>query len=78
MSMKAWQKIDLFLPIFVVVVLLLAVLTIFTFRGIFSTFIGIYDVESNQADAQLRIDGTMLDEAVRAYYQREKVQLQIR
>lgn len=78
MLMKAWQKIDVFLPVFAIVVLLLAVLTIFTFRGIFSTFIGIYDVESNPADAQLRIDGTMLDEATRAYYQREKVQLQIK
>ena len=78
MSTKAWQKIDLFLPIFAVVVLLLAGLTVVTFRGIFSTFIGIYEVESNQADAQLRIDGVELDKAINAYYDRERVQLQIK
>ncbi len=78
MSMKAWRKIDTFLPIFIIVLLLLAGLTVVTFRGIFSSFIGIYDVESNQTDAKLRIDEAMLNEAIEAYYEGDQVQLEIR
>lgn len=75
MSRKVSRKIDIFLPIFIIVVLALATLTIVTFRGIFSTFISAYDVDPTLGDAELRIDSGKLDEAIRAAYEREAVKL---
>ena len=78
MSMKAWRKIDSFYPIFLVVVIALAALAIVTFRGIFSSIISAYEVDSATRDSKLRIDRGKLDEAIKAVYEKEKVQLNMR
>ncbi len=78
MSMKAWRKIDSFYPVSLVVVLILAALVVFTFRGIFSSIISAYEIEVDTRDAMLRIDRGKLDEALRAAYEREKVELRVR
>lgn len=75
MSTKASPKINLFLPVFLVVVVALAALTIITFRSIFSNFISIYEVETNLDDAKLRIDTAKLDQAIKAVYEKEQVKL---
>lgn len=63
--MKAWQKIDKFYPMLVGVTLLLAVITIFTFRSIFSVVVESLEVEGIE-DAELHINRTKLDAAGKA------------
>ena len=57
-----WAKIDKFYPIAIGVGLLLAVLAIFTFKTIFSTFSTAYQMEQ-PSQAELRINKNKLDEA---------------
>lgn len=78
MSMKPWRKIDSFYPISLVVVLVLAALVVFTFRGIFSSIISAYGIDVDVRDAKPRIDRGKLDEAIRVVYEKEKVELRVK
>lgn len=78
MSMKAWQKIDRFFPILAVVLAIMAVLLIFTFRSIFSTLTTAHEVDLKIPDSELRIDKDRLNEAHKVVYEKEIVPLEIR
>ncbi len=76
--MKAWQKIDRFFPLTAVVLVIMAVLLIFTFRSIFSTLTTAYEVDIKIPDSELRIDKDRLNQAHKAVYEKEIVPLEIR
>ena len=76
MSTKASLKIDKFYLIFIAVTLLLAVLTIYTFRQLFSTVLAAYETEEVE-DSELRIDKLRLEEAYKGVFENEKVPLSV-
>lgn len=78
MSMKPFRKIDKFYPLFVIVMIALAFLTIYTFRGIFSSLISAFETEVNVDDAKIHIDRANLDAAVKAVYDKDTVLLEVR
>jgi hypothetical protein len=75
--MKVLQKIDKFFPLLLVAMLLLASLTIFTFKGIFSAVNTAYETEQDGLGGQLRIDRNKLGEATRAVFERESIPLEV-
>ncbi len=75
--MKAWQKIDKFYPMLLGVALLLAVITIFTFRSIFSVVVESLGVEEIK-DAELRIDRTKLNAAEKVIFDVEYIPLEVK
>ena len=78
MSTKAWQKIDVFFPLMVVVMLLLAALVIFTFRAVFSAVLIAYEPEEDITESELRIDKGKLDDSYKAAFEKEKLRLEVR
>lgn len=75
-SMKALQKLDKYYLMLFVVTGILAVLTIFTFRNIFSTVVSAYETEE-VSPSQLKIDKSKLDEAYNAIKEKNVVELRV-
>ena len=75
MSKKILPKIDAFYFVFVMVAVALAVLTIYTFRGSFATFVTAYEVDVDLKNSKLRIDRSRLEESVNAVYEKETIPL---
>jgi hypothetical protein len=61
----------------IIVMLLLATLAIFAFRGIFSSVLTAYEVDVQVSDTELRIDKNLLDNAHKAVFEKEVVKLDI-
>lgn len=78
MLTRQFRKIDSFYPVFIVVVVALAFLTIYTFRGIFSSVIAAFETEVNVDDAKIHIDRARLDAAIKAVYDKDTVLLEVR
>ena len=76
MSMKPWQKIDKFFPVYIVVLVLLAGLVILTFRGIFSSLTLGYEAEEGRNPAFI-IDRGKLDDALKEAFERENILLEV-
>ena len=76
MSMKPWQKIDKFFPVYIVVLVLLAGLVILTFRGIFSSLTLGYAAEEG-GNRALIIDRGKLDDALKEAFERENIPLEV-
>ena len=60
--MKAWGKLDKFYLIFFSVLAALAVLVVFTFRGIFSAFLTAYEIDQPD-NTDIKINSDQLNEA---------------
>lgn len=72
-----WPKIDKFYIAFVVIMILLTGLIIFSFKTVFSAFITAYDVEVENVDAELRVDEVRLNKALLSIYQKESIPLEV-
>ena len=73
--MKAWKKIDKYYPLLIFVLIVLAGLTIYTFRSVFSAIFSAYEVETKIPDSELIIDKDKLDEAESLIFEKEIVPL---
>lgn len=73
-----WAKIDKFYLVLSGVLILLAVMVIFTAQGIFSAFLTASELGQRDAGKQLTIDARMLDEAYTFALEKEEVPLEIR
>jgi len=60
--MKVWDKLDKFYLIFFSVLAVLAVLVVFTFRGIFSAFLTAYEIDQPD-NTDIKINSDQLYEA---------------
>lgn len=69
MSTNPLKKIDVYYPVLFVVLIVLSVFTIFTFRGLFSAFVAAYETEEEKT--QVRIDKNKLNQAYDAALKRE-------
>jgi hypothetical protein len=58
-----WSKIDKFYLSFVIVLILLSILLIVTFKSIFSAYINAYEVNPEDIATKTRVDNKALDEA---------------
>lgn len=74
--MKNLRKIDKFYYIFIVVVIVLAFLVILVAQGIFSAIITVFEFE-NEPIAKIRLDKTLLNEAVKSTEEKEIISLEI-
>lgn len=72
------EKIDKFLVTLVVILILMAVLLIFTFRGIFSSFLSAYEISDSEVSTEYKIDKDKLNEAYDWVYQKEVISLEFR
>ena len=78
MSTKLLPKVDRFYIIFALVMVVMGVLVVFTFRTVFEAITNSFDVESQVTEAELRVDKTKLDNALNAFDNRNIVPLEIR
>lgn len=76
--MKTFKKIDKFYFVMMLVLAIVAVLVVYTFRGVFTSLAIAYDVETEIPDTELRIDKTRLDAARAAAFNKEIVKLERR
>ena len=70
MLKRAWKKIDRFYMILAIVLVVLAVPLVYTVQGIFGAFITAFEVDPSVGN-EVRIDKMMLDDAVKAVYDKE-------
>lgn len=76
MSTKAWGKIDKFIPLMLVVLVITAGFMIYVFREVFSVLSLAHEVEIKQADIELRINKDQLSEAYGIVFEQEIVTLE--
>ena len=78
MLTKLLQKVDKFYFIFVITLIAMGLLVVFTFRTDFSAITNSYDITSRVTESDLRIDKDKLDKAIGAFDNRKIVPLEIR
>ena len=76
--MKALNNIDKFYILMFAVLLAVAILVIYTFRGIFSSIAIAHDVEVDIPDSELQIDRDILEKAYEDTSNREINELNLR
>ena len=74
--MKAWRKLDKYYLMFFGVMLVLAVLTIYTFRQIFSNVVKAQETRDFK-ESELKIDKGKLEEAYKKITEKKVVQLNV-
>ena len=78
MLKKAWEKLDRFYLILAIVLTLMAVLLVVTFRGIFSAFLNVYEIDQKDINVDVKVQKETLDEAYVWVTEKESIPLQIR
>ena len=73
-----WAKIDKFYIALVFVLILMAILVIFTFKSIFSAFNTAYEIDQGSIATELRVDKGRLEEAYDWVFKRGANPLEIR
>ena len=73
-----WGKIDKFYILFVVVMVLLAAMVIHAFRGIFSSFITVYEIGQDSTKLHDRVDKEKLDSAYNFVFDKESINLELK
>lgn len=78
MSTINLEKVDKFYFVFVLVMVLMAVLVVATFQGIFSSYIDAFDIDQEEIGVDLVIDKEKLDQTHSWAFNKETVSLEIR
>ena len=73
-----WAKIDKFYILFVVIMVLLAAMVIYSFKGIFSSFITVYEIGRNSSNVHVKVDKEELDSAYDFAFGKDSVKLELR
>ena len=60
---RIWEKIDKFYFVFAVVLILMAVMVIVAFKGIFSAYLNAYEISSKDIQADTEVNKDSLEEA---------------
>ncbi|KKQ98403.1 MAG: hypothetical protein UT24_C0004G0026 [Candidatus Woesebacteria bacterium GW2011_GWB1_39_12] len=77
MSKMNWEKIDKFYIVFVVVMILLAVLVIMSFRGVFNAYLIAFEIDQKGED-ELIIKKDNLNEAYSWALEKKTLPLEVR
>ena len=70
-----WEKIDKFYIFFSLVLVVMAVVVIFTFNGIFSAFNKAYEIDQTSVESELRVNKDNLEDAYQWTFERTDVPL---
>jgi hypothetical protein len=74
-----WEKIDKFYITLVIVLMIMAALVIFTFRGVFSSFLTAFELSTEELGSKdLKVDTVKLDEAYDSVYKKPVIPLKIK
>lgn len=73
-----WKKVDKFYLTFILIMIVLSVLVVFTFKNIFSAFIVSNEIDQRDVNADLKIDKTKLDEAYNSVFNKSMTPLELR
>jgi len=73
-----WEKIDKFYIILAVVLVLMAVMVIFSFRGVFGAFLTAYDFDQNEIGQEAMLDEDKIEEAYNFVFDKNPVSLAVR
>lgn len=71
-------KIDKFYIFFLAIMSLLAVMLVFTFKTLFSSFIIAYEVDQTEKAKETRIDKERLDKAYQFAFEKKDINLELR
>jgi hypothetical protein len=74
----SWERLDKFYIALIVILALLAILVIVTFRGLFSAYLTAYEINQQDLDAGVRVDKEKLEEAYTFAFTKRTLPLQIR
>lgn len=72
-----WEKIDKFYIVLSLVLILMAILIIFSFRGVFTAFIKAYELDQKAISSDTKIEKEKLDEVSKWLFNKESVPLEI-
>lgn len=78
MSTINWGKIDKFIIVLGVIMVLLAAMVIYAFRGIFSSFITAYEVGRDDSVLTVRVNKEKLDKVYGYVFEKDSVNLELR
>jgi hypothetical protein len=74
-----WEKLDKFYITLIVVLIIMACLVIFTFRGVFSSVLTAYELGPEElSNTELKVDTVKIDEAYNYINKRNVITLEIR
>jgi uncharacterized ion transporter superfamily protein YfcC len=75
---RAWEKLDKFYLVLAIVLTLMAILLIITFRGVFSAYQYAYEIDQNKVQADDKVDKDLLEEAYLWTMNKTNIPLQVR
>ncbi len=73
---KVWDKIDKFYLILALVLALMAILIIATFRGVFSAYLAAYEISEKDVGVEVKVQKEALDEVYAWLTTKEPIPLQ--
>jgi len=73
-----WGKIDKFYILFVVVMVLMAAMVIYAFKGMFSSFITAYEIGQDSTKLHVKVDKEKLDSAYNFAFDKEIINLELK
>lgn len=76
--LKIWEKIDKFYLLYSSVLVVMACITIYTFRVIFQSAIEMNAVGEEEKQESTRVNQTMLDEAYNFIFEKNPTKLQVK
>ena len=75
---KAWEKIDKFYLLLSIILILLGIMLVVAFRGIFSAYLNAYEIDQKDIQVGQRIEKDSLEEAYTWLTDKKTLTLQIR
>jgi hypothetical protein len=76
--MKILEKINKFYFILILVLGISGTIVVATFRGIFASILTAYEITSQSASNDFKIDKEKQDQALASFYERPKIKLEIK
>ncbi len=75
---RAWDKIDKFYLVLATVLTLMAIMLVVAFRGIFSAYLNVYEIDQKDIQADAKVQKESLEEVYLWTINKESLPLQIR
>lgn len=72
-----WEKIDRFYIVLAVVLILMAVLVVFSFNGVFSALLSAYDIDPNAVNSDMKIEKEKMTEAYSWVFEKGSIHLDL-
>ena len=70
-----WEKIDKFYLVFAFILIILSLVVIFTFNGVFSAFNTAYEIDQESVESELKVNKDNLGKAHKWVFEKSDVEL---